>query len=83
MCLFFEFIFCVVFGLLVSGVILIFLLFFGKFGLIEYWIVSGKFLVYVMLVLMLDGFWEGFSGIEGVVGNLYVCFFLEFCMGFG
>ncbi|VFT52046.1 Uncharacterised protein [Pseudomonas aeruginosa] len=40
--LFFEFTLCAALGLLVSGVILIFLLFFGKFGLIEYWIASGK-----------------------------------------
>lgn len=33
--LFFEFTLCAALGLLVSGVILIFLLFFGKFGLIE------------------------------------------------
>ena len=32
--LFFEFTLCAALGLLVSGVILIFLLFFGKFGLI-------------------------------------------------
>lgn len=33
--LFFEFTLCAALGLLVSGVILIFLLFFGKFGLIS------------------------------------------------
>ncbi len=70
-------------GLLVSGVILIFLLFFGKFGLIEYWIASGKPLAHAMLVLMPDGFWEGLSSIEGAAGNPHVRSFLELCMGFG
>ena len=73
--LFFEFTLCAALGLLVSGVILIFLLFFGKFGLIEYWIASGKPLAHAMLVLMPDGFWEGLSGI--------VRSFLELCMGLG
>lgn len=81
--LFFEFTLCAAPGLLVSGVILIFLLFFGKFGLIEYWIASGKPLAHAMLVLMPDGFWEGLSGIEGAAGNPHVRSFLELCMGLG
>ena len=79
--LFFEFTLCAALGLLVSGVI--FLLFFGKFGLIEYWIASGKPLAHAMLVLMPDGFWEGLSGIEGAAGNPHVRSFLELCMGLG
>lgn len=81
--LFFEFVLCTVLGLLISGVILTSLLFLDKFSLIEYWIVSGKPLAYVMLVLMSDGFWEGLNGIEGAAGNPYVRFFLELYMGLG
>ena len=80
--LFFEFTLCAALGLLVSGVILIFLLFFGKFGLIEYWIASGK-----------PG--PRHAGADagrilgrpqrhrGAAGNPHVRSFLELCMGLG
>ncbi|WP_286675022.1 hypothetical protein [Pseudomonas subflava] len=75
--LFMQFSACFALGLVVAGVLLIGLMFFGQFDLIHGLNVSGRPLASVALALLPGGFWESLTGVPG---NADVQSFLQLCV---
>lgn len=74
---------CFALGLVVAGMILIGLMFFGQFDLIHGLNLSGKPLASVALALLPGGFWEALTGVPDAAGNPSVQSFLQLCVALG
>lgn len=80
---FMQFSACFALGLVVSGLILIGLMFFGQFDLIHGLNVTGKPLAWLALEVLPDGFWERLTGLTDAAGNPHVRSFLALCAALG
>ena len=74
---------CFALGLVVAGMILIGLMFFGQFDLIHGLNLSGKPLASVALALLPGGFWDALTGVPDAAGNPSVQSFLQLCVALG
>jgi len=70
---------CFALGLLVAGMLLIGLMFFGQFDLIHGLNLSGRPLAGAALDLLPGGFWDGLTGVPGAADNPSVRSFLQLC----
>ena len=67
-------------GLVVAGMLLIGLMFFGQFDLIHGLNLSGRPLASVALTLLPGGFWDGLTGVPDAAGNAHIQSFLQLCV---
>jgi hypothetical protein len=74
---------CFALGLVVAGMILIGLMFFGQFDLIHGLNLSGKPLASVALALLPGGFWDALTGVPDAADNPSVQSFLQLCVALG
>lgn len=75
-----QFFACFALGLIVAGLLLVGLLFFGQFELIKTLLLTGKPLAGVGLMLLPEAFWNGLTGVANAASNPSVRSFLELCM---
>ena len=73
---------CFGLGLVVSGLILIGLMFFDHFALIQVINQSGRPLASVALQLLPAGFWDALTGTPGAASHVHVQSFLQLCVAF-
>lgn len=78
-----QFCACFALGLVVAGVLLIGLMFFGQFDLIHGINRSGQPLASVALMLLPASFWNDLTGIPDAVANASVRSFLQLCTALG
>jgi hypothetical protein len=71
---------CFALGLVVAGMLLVGLMFFGQFDLIHGLNLSGRPLAGVALALLPGGFWDGLTGVPDAAGNASVQSFLQLCV---
>ena len=71
---------CFALGLVVAGILLIGLMFFGQFDLIHGLNLSGRPLASVALTLLPGGFWDGLTGVPDAAGNAHIQSFLQLCV---
>jgi len=71
---------CFALGLVVAGMLLIGLMFFGQFDLIHGLNLSGRPLASVALTLLPEGFWDALTGVPDAAGNAHVQSFLQLCV---
>mgnify|MGYP003599596241 CR=1 FL=1 len=78
---------CFALGLVVAGMLLIGLMFFGQFDLIHGLNLSGRPLASVALTLLPIGFWawsqgalDGLTGVPDAAGNAHIQSFLQLCV---
>lgn len=84
--LFMRFSACLALGLVVAVMILIGLMFFGWFHLIDGLLLTGKPLASLSLALLPDAFWTALTALTGVVDaaqNRSVQSFLQLCAALG
>ncbi|EJO91813.1 hypothetical protein [Ectopseudomonas hydrolytica] len=74
---------CLALGLVVAVMILIGLMFFGWFNLIDGLLLTGKPLAHLSLVLLPDGFWSTLSGLPDAASNSSLRSFLALCAALG
>jgi hypothetical protein len=74
---------CFVLGLVVAGMLLVGLMFFGQFDLIHGLNLSGRPLASLALALLPGGFWDGLTGVSDAAGNAHVQSFLQLCVALG
>ena len=72
---------CFALGLVVAGVLLIGLMFFGQFDLIHGLDLSGKPLASLALALLPEAFWTALTGVPDAAENAHVQSFLQLCAG--
>lgn len=80
---FMQFSACFALGLVVSGLILIGLMFCGQFDLIHGLSLTGKPLAWLALELLPGGFWDSLTGLADAAGNPHVRSFLALCAALG
>lgn len=80
---FMQFSACFALGLVVSGLILIGLMFFGQFDLIHGLNFTGRPMAWLALELLPGEFWEGLTGLPGAASNPHVQSFLQLCAALG
>lgn len=71
---------CFALGLVIAGLILIGLMFFGQFDLIHGLNLSGKPLAGAALAMLPGGFWDSLTGLNGAADNASVQSFLQLCV---
>ncbi|HSC83848.1 MAG TPA: hypothetical protein VLC30_09560 [Pseudomonas sp.] len=74
---------CFALGLVVAGILLIGLMFFGQFDLIHGLNLSGKPLASLALMLLPETFWNGLTGVPDAAANPSVQSFLQLCIALG
>ena len=74
---------CFALGLVVSGLILIGLMFFGQFDLIHGLNFTGRPLAWLALELVPGDVWDGLTGLSGAASNPHVQSFLQLCVALG
>lgn len=74
---------CLGLGLVVAVVILIGLMFFGWFNLIDGLLLTGKPLASLSLTVLPEGFWNELTGVHDAVNNPSLCSFLAMCAALG
>ncbi len=74
-----QFFACFALGLIIAGLLLVGLLFFGQFELIKALLLTGKPLAGVGLMLLPEAFWNGLTGVANAASNPSVRSFLELC----
>lgn len=74
---------CLALGLVVAVMILIGLMFFGWFDLIDGLLLTGRPLAHLSLSLLPEGFWNGLSGLPDAASNGSLRSFLSLCAALG
>ncbi|MGP0173972.1 hypothetical protein ACSVIJ_19130 [Pseudomonas sp. NCHU5208] len=74
---------CLGLGLVVAVMILIGLMFFGWFSLIDGLLLTGKPLASLSLTVLPEGFWNGLTGLHDAANNSTLHSFLELCAALG
>jgi hypothetical protein len=74
---------CLALGLVLGVLLLIGLMFTGRFELIELWLLTGKPLAQLALMLLPDAWWSALSGVADASRNGSVQSFLQFCVALG
>ena len=74
---------CLALGLVVAVMILIGLMFFGWFHLIDGLLLTGKPLASLSLALLPDAFWTALTGVVDAAQNRSVQSFLQLCAALG
>ncbi|WP_276487634.1 hypothetical protein [Ectopseudomonas mendocina] len=74
---------CLGLGLVVAVMILIGLMFFGWFNLIDGLLLTGKPLASLSLMLLPEGFWSALTGIQNATSNGTLRSFLSLCAALG
>lgn len=81
--LFMQFSACLGLGLVVAVMILVGLMFFGWFNLIDGLLLTGKPLASLSLMLLPEGFWSALTGIQNATSNGTLRSFLSLCAALG
>ncbi|MHA6495043.1 hypothetical protein ACX0MV_17615 [Pseudomonas borbori] len=74
---------CFALGLVVATLLLIGLMFFGQFSLIDGLMFTGKPLAQLSLALLPEAFWVGLTGVADAAQNSSVQSFLQLCAAIG
>lgn len=74
---------CFALGLVVAVMLLIGLMFFGQFSLIDGLLFTGKPLAQLGLTLLPDAFWADLTGVADAAQNRSVQSFLQMCAALG
>nr|WP_298147302.1 hypothetical protein [uncultured Pseudomonas sp.] len=74
---------CFALGLVVAMLLLIGLMFFGQFSLIDGLLFTGKPLAQLSLTLLPDAFWTDLTGVAHAAQNNSVQSFLQMCAALG
>ena len=74
---------CFALGLVLAVMLLIGLMFFDQFDLIDSLIVTGKPLAQLSLTLLPDAFWADLTGVADAAQNNSVRSFLQMCAALG
>ncbi|PYC21852.1 hypothetical protein DMO17_15440 [Aquipseudomonas alcaligenes] len=78
-----QFCACFALGLVVAGLLLIGLMFFGQFDLIHGLNFTGRPLAWLALQLLPAGFWADLTGLADAATNPHVQSFLQLCAALG
>lgn len=70
---------CFALGLVLAAVLLVVLLLLGQFELIRAFLLTGKPLAGLALLLLPEAFWNGLTGVANAARNPSVRSFLELC----
>lgn len=74
---------CFALGLVVAGMLLIGLMFFGQFDLIHGLNFTGRPLAWLALELLPARFWDALTGLANAAANPHVRSFLQLCAALG
>lgn len=74
---------CFALGLVVAVMLLIGLMFFAQFSLIEGLLLTGKPLAQLSLTVLPDAFWADLTGVADAAQNRSVQSFLQMCAALG
>lgn len=81
--LFMQFSACLALGLVVAAMVLIGLMFFGWFDLIDGLLLTGKPLASLSLLVFPDRFWSALTGLQNAGSNGSLHSFLSLCAALG